>query len=277
MTNFTCDNNIKIDDKNDTCRFCGKNKNEEKFSDKCHAIPQLLGNTAILTKNECDTCNHYYGETIESDLGKFTASIRTFTRVKGKNKIPTYKEGKNKAKFSNGTLYVQNNNMVTFDTKHKKLCFNLKTEKFIPINAYKALVRIALNCLPKEYFNKFNNVNWLKVGERIELNKLYTSIIFSIVPNISQMFNIFLFIRKKGITNVPYCQMVLQSNNIFYQVIIPFLNEDKFLKDVEITVFDFETKNNKKSHINIVDLSPENKGCFKYSINFNYQGIKNIE
>lgn len=279
MTNFESQKNKKIylNDENDICRFCGKNKKEVHFSNICHAIPEFLGNKLIITKNECDDCNHYYGETIESDLGKFTSPIRTIAHVKGKNRIPIYKDvtnNKNTAKFLNGILYVENDNMVTIDRKNKKLCFNFKTEKVIPANVYKSLVRIALNCLPKKYFYQFKNLKWLNSREKLELDNLYTNIFFRIVPNIPKMCNIFLFIRKKNVENVPYCQMVLQSNNSFYQVILPFLNEDNFLNNVEITEFDFELENKKNNYTNIVDLSSEERINIQYKTYINYKEIR---
>ena len=282
MTNFDCqESQFILDDKNNTCRFCGKTKNEVTFSNKCHAIPELLGNKKIITNNECDICNHYYGDTIESDLGKFTSPLRTLDHIKGKNKIPKYRDVKNPrntAEFLNGTLYVQNRNMLTVDQENKRLCFNLKTEKCIPINVYKSLVRIALNCMPKEYFDKFDNIKWLKSDETIELNKMYTNIFFKIIPNIPQMFNIFLFIRKNEVQNVPYCQMVLISNNLFFQVIIPFLNEDKILSDVvEIAECNFGLKDEKEHYTNIINLSSKKNTYISLAINTNYKKIENFK
>ncbi len=66
------------------CRFCRRGTASTPFRNDAHAIPQLLGNRTLFTREECDECNLFFGSTIENDLGNWTKPTRTFSRIKGK-------------------------------------------------------------------------------------------------------------------------------------------------------------------------------------------------
>ncbi len=76
------------------CRFCGRDSANTRFRHDAHAIPHLLGNRTLFTREECDQCNLFFGSTIENDLGNWTKPTRTFSRIKGKNGVPTLKNEK---------------------------------------------------------------------------------------------------------------------------------------------------------------------------------------
>ena len=268
---------IIIDDENDTCRFCGKTKGEVSFSDKCHAIPEFFGNKKVITKNECNNCNHKYADLIEDDLSKLTLPSRNITGVYGKKGVPKYKDIKtnNNCEYRDGIYKVNNySDFFEFDEENKQFILKYETQKFNPLKAYKALVRIALNCMPKEYFDKFKMINWLENDDDLGgATNFYTKIIIKFVPKIPPMSNMCLFIRKENIKDVPYCQMVLQSNNIFYQVIIPFIEEDKHLgecKNVIINPFSFGATEDFDSTISVIDLSSKEKKSISNTFVLNY-------
>ena len=76
-----------------TCRFCGKSEPEVTFKLEAHAIPEGLGNKSIFSNYECDPCNQAFGRGIENDLGNWSKPMRTFSRIRGKNSVPTLKKG----------------------------------------------------------------------------------------------------------------------------------------------------------------------------------------
>lgn len=271
---FNNEQTIIIDDRNDTCRFCGKTKKEVKFTNKCHAVPEFLGNKIIITKNECDNCNHKYANLLEDELSKFTLPTRLMTRVYGKNGIPKYKNNNSRMEFLNIFKIKATEEFLKIDEENKNIELKFKVQTFTPIKAYKALVRIALNCLPKEYFDKFKNIEWLENDEDLNgATGLYTTIINEFFPIMPPSFNICLFIRKKENIKVPYCQMVLQFNNNFIQVIIPFLEEDKQLskfKEINIYPFYIFKKKQKNIKINLISLSSKEKEKLSYNCSFKY-------
>lgn len=60
------------------CRFCGKNKNEVSFKKKAHVIPEGIGNKKLFSLSECDSCNSFYGNTIENDLNNLLSPYKLF-------------------------------------------------------------------------------------------------------------------------------------------------------------------------------------------------------
>ena len=248
---------IYLDDYNNTCRFCKKTSQEVKFSNKCHATPEFLGNKKIITKNECDLCNHKYANLLEDDLSKYTLPMRIMTRVHGKNGVPKYRDMRDNSYMKFEEIYKISTNgnkqFLTIDKENKNLKLQFNLQPFTPIKAYKALVRIALNCLPKEYFDKFTLIDWLESNDDLgNLTRFYTTIINETFNSVPQSFNIYLFIRKNGKLPVPYCQMVLQTNNNFLQITIPFLNEDMYLANLnEILIYPLYLYKEKQDKVSI--------------------------
>lgn len=274
---------IIIDDKNNICRFCGRNNKEVSFKNISHAVPEAFGNKKIITKNECDECNQKYANIIENDLLKLTLPSRNMTAVCGKNGVPKYKDMKtnNSCEYKDRTFKITDyNNFCRIDEEKKQVILNFETPSMVPLKAYKALVRMALNCLPKEIFDKFNMIEWLESDEDLGgATNFYTKVIIKFVPKISKNFIMCLFIRKENISNVPYCQMVLQSNNIFYQVIIPFINEDKCLENEKVIIepFSFGIEDNSENTIDLINLSSNKKGYIPQKFILNYTKKEIIE
>ena len=286
MTNigFEDKQTICINDNNDNCRICGRTKNEVKFNNKAHAIPEAFGNKQVITNNECNECNQKYANSIENDLLNLTLPIRNVTAVSGKRGIPKYKDIKtsNSCEHKEGTYLINNyENFFKIEEENKKIILKFDTPAMHPLKAYKAFVRIALNCLPKEYFEKFKLISWLENDKDLDgATSLYTKVITKFIPKISPMCNICLFIRKENVLNVPYCQMVLQSNNVFYQVIIPFINEDMHLEkenEVVIEPFSFGVEDDELTEIQLIDLSSNEKKSIPQEFTMNYEKKETIE
>lgn len=83
------------------CRFCGKGPESVTFRHEAHAIPFGLGNTTVLSRGECDTCNHEFGETIENDLVNFMGPIRTISGIRTRSKVPTFRRRRTSAAIRN--------------------------------------------------------------------------------------------------------------------------------------------------------------------------------
>ncbi|WDF77125.1 HNH endonuclease [Mucilaginibacter sp. KACC 22773] len=72
-----------------TCRFCGVSNDATKFKNIPHIIPQLLGNTHLVSDFECDDCNSHFGR-YENDLAYSLGIMRTFYGTKGKGAVPGF-------------------------------------------------------------------------------------------------------------------------------------------------------------------------------------------
>ena len=66
------------------CRFCKKTKPEASFKRKAHTFPNFMGNKELLSLDECDECNSFFGNTIERDAAEFFLPHRALFGIEGK-------------------------------------------------------------------------------------------------------------------------------------------------------------------------------------------------
>jgi len=66
------------------CRYCHKSMPETTFKEIAHTIPEALGNKSIITNDECDICNHFFGCGIEQDFISIFDLPRLLFDVSGK-------------------------------------------------------------------------------------------------------------------------------------------------------------------------------------------------
>ena len=64
------------------CRYCGKSEPEVTFNSVGHAISRNWG-ANLISKDECDTCNHDFFNKYESIFGEWSLPLRRFMRTDG--------------------------------------------------------------------------------------------------------------------------------------------------------------------------------------------------
>ena len=136
------------------CRFCRLASPETTFRSVAHAVPEFLGNKSLVSQNECDTCNRKLAQRYEDDLSKWFGPMRAISQIKGKSGVPTYKDKDVRIEVGNKGLEI---GVVTdhleaalkFDGPFAlKLPVSTPTQPYVPINAAKALVKIACSLCP---------------------------------------------------------------------------------------------------------------------------------
>lgn len=135
-----------------TCRFCGISNNKNVFKKKAHFIPHFLGNPHFLNDFECDNCNRIFGE-FETDLADYLAVERVVSGTKGKNSFSKIKQSEKYVKWNNdvqGTQGIEvegaSGSDIVIDEEKEKIIAQFKLS-YIPLQIYKALLKIALSTL----------------------------------------------------------------------------------------------------------------------------------
>lgn len=230
-----------VDYQDKVCRFCGKRYPEVKFKKKAHAVSELLGNKEFVMKNECDTCNEFFGHKLEDDLGKYLGLGRTLSQIFGKEGIPSYKDKSRtwRVDWTNKGWVVQVKNDCTGVEQHgNNLIFHAMRDAYSPIAVYKAFVKMALSLLPYEKMVYFlDTVAWIKEESQL-VSKYdmsnYTYMIERFIPGPRPLIlNAKGFIRKSDEYKVPYYQFLLEFGNYSYQIIVPCKAKDGVLETVE--------------------------------------------
>lgn len=136
------------------CRFCGKGKPDVVFKDDAHWFPESIGNRYLLSDFECADCNKLFSQ-YEGSLANFLGMSRTLLSVKGKKKIPTFKDKTVRVEsfvdpikgVSVNASRMEVNDSFLFDPNTGLLTVSGVKQSYVPLYAYKAFLKMALCCL----------------------------------------------------------------------------------------------------------------------------------
>ena len=229
-----------IEPEEQICRFCGRKAPDVKFRNKAHAIPELLGNKDIISRSECNTCNQHFGDMLENNLSLFLGPLLTVMGTRGKNKIPKYhhKGLEFKRDSPNYMEIIQTNGEeIPIDSAKKNIVISVAGHGFVPIGVYKSFVKMAISLMPFEISKDFDCIKeWLL--EQVHTNPIgagaHCYYVFLPGNNLFPRVNPFVLIRKNDMLDVPYCQFVVQFNNLMFQIFIPSFSRDSHLIGKEI-------------------------------------------
>lgn len=214
------------------CRFCNRKSPEVTFKTKAHAIPELFGNKNLISRDECDACNKFFGEKLEDDFSKYLGFERIAYQISGKNGIPSYKLNNKLGRIDNlkNNIFViqqcQDTNFFKIDKNKNEIIVHEDKTSFFPIAIYKTLVKMAISILPVEELQNFDDtIRWLKEEEHSNLMNSYAEIIVKYIPVELQKYDnplkITGFIRKDNNYLEPYYQVLLEFRSTSYQFIVP--------------------------------------------------------
>ena len=221
-----------------TCRFCGKTAPEVSFKNVAHALSELIGNKSVFLKCECDSCNKRFGRIYENHLANYLGPYRTLCYTDGKNGIPSYKTGDGKFRIDVNEKEVviqEAPDKCIVNTDNEKFIVNLPRNKYISLMVFKSFVFMALSIVPEEELSAFQEtISWLN-SDQDDLPAFLSNA--SYATHVNERFvegNKPLqvqawVIRRKKEKKCPYAFLILEFDNLFYQVSIPCLCQDKDL------------------------------------------------
>lgn len=233
------------------CRFCEKEEPEVTFKDEAHALPAAFGNTGLFSNYECDACNHLFGEGIENHLGNWTKPMRTMSRIKGRNGVPTIKKpgpGKGwRVEYSTTAFQLQEYEADPFfevDEQAKQLRFELHRDTYIPVAALKGLVKIGLTLIPDVETQSFRETyDWIRDTDHSRNFVAEFPIIRTFIPGPMRNDLIVLMImrRRAGIDTVPYAFFTMAYGNEVLQVFLPSISQDRCINGQKLSLLAFPT------------------------------------
>lgn len=260
------------------CRFCGRSiKTGVKFNDKAHIIPEAFGNKNFICHEECDECNHYFGNKIEPHLIHLYDLQRVFFYAKAKNGALSLKSSNDVIITNNTKATTLKNNEppklinikhkfpITFNNNH--LSIPVEKDKIIFQNVYKAIIKMALNFLPEQYLEYFKDTKKWLLNDTTNCN---LPKIFLINKPPQNEASIILFIRISENTDLPFLLVLFTYGFRSYLVIAPYCSKDAktFLNDDDFEIiekdFHFFLQNNYK----LVDFSSIEPKKLRINIDF---------
>lgn len=219
------------------CRFCGKRYPLVTFNSVAHIIPNFFGNKYFVSDSECDNCNNKFSR-IEKNLDNYIGIIRSISATEGKNGIPTIKskDGKIESKSINffGANVIQfgstqkDPSEIKYDSVAGNYIIEYKKQPYIPIQAYKAILKMALSMIDDSELPHF------KIGIDLLTKK---NTVESFIDN--SFFFVYkhemkyecpasmalLFKRKNEYSEVPPYTFVFIYKRLMFQIFVSFNNK----------------------------------------------------
>ena len=127
-----------LDTKTNKCAFCGKGIDEVSFTNKAHILPAFFGNPKLFSKEECNICNHKFGDDFENELSKMLSPYLISGNIKPRKGLSRKSKSNNTSielKLNQG-IFVKTNENIDIDSEEGKVTVPFPMEKF---NIQKAL------------------------------------------------------------------------------------------------------------------------------------------
>lgn len=244
------------------CIYCGGSVKDGKtrYQKIAHAIPEALGNTKFIQREECDACNDYFARNAEEDLCNFLVWKRLQYGLKGKNGYPIFQltDGRyarffdyekeeyesDWGYFESIKAFVKENKVkgpVVISNQMPDSSGNIEityVKDYVPQHVYKTFVKCVIGLIGNESLSSFvKTIDWLRYGnDNIQLPDV---VLFKCKRLILEP-ELYIFTRKKLCDyRIPYCYGELRILDTIFVFIIPFTENDKydFVDEKECRIF----------------------------------------
>jgi hypothetical protein len=217
------------------CRFCGLGTPKVTFRSTAHAVPEFLGNKVLISMNECDSCNHFFAKEYEDDLAKWFGPMRAVSRMQGKKGVPKYKT--NDVFIQNGIKGLEigivdenlESSLKTDGPFSFKVPVPTPTQSFVPLNAAKALVKIACSLCPLAFLSECKPaIEWLlgRQSPRISNFPIYFG--FTPGPNPYGDGRV-LLLQRRDEKSLPLIWCIIGTANYRFQFFVPLCPSDAWM------------------------------------------------
>lgn len=213
------------------CRYCKRTQADgATFKKIGHTISEGLGNKAIITNNECDDCNEYFGHNIEPDFITYIDPLRVLFGVQGKEHKITKIKGENYEIEStsdfNKTFTIKIFEEPNLDDNKELRKLSLRHNgNIIPQNIYKCLVKYAFGIIPEDMIKHFDDTSKWLLG-KIEYRQL-PLVHIAYVNGYEPTPRIVLYLRTIDNPSLPFAIGEFHVINMVYVYIIPTFSEDE--------------------------------------------------
>ena len=228
------------------CRFCGKTIPTTTFNKEAHVFPVCTGNKYLLSFYECDKCNKFFGDRLESEYQNFFSFVHNIYLVSGRrNKIPIIQSNDNKSKNQvidglDGSSKIHLINDIEgeehtkIDKENGIITIESPEITVIPIAVYKCLVKMALTIMPDKEMEQFKDtLDWVKSKKHIpffEKKHICRYVEFDNSPRVNYPMG-FLLKRKEKSKNGPYMIFIYVYARMVLMIEVP-TNKKKYLYDL---------------------------------------------
>lgn len=215
-----------------SCRFCGT-CDPSAFGAKtnAHSFPQALGNRTLFSLDECKACNAHFS-VFEDALCKAVGPFLTLGGVSGKKGVRqtgrtkgpsllrhSSEDGK---RHISGRAHAEFADALSADrqTGHLILRMPIEGDKFVPLYAYKALVKMGLALLPSEELNHFAELRKsLETQDAVPTpGPLHVGFSHAYVGNVPPVLAGALLRRQHPQASIPHMIFIFVAGSVCFQI-----------------------------------------------------------
>jgi hypothetical protein len=227
------------DEANRRCRFCDQGRPDVKFKKLAHAIADFLGNLSIVSLNECDDCNKFFGDGCEDHLSKAMHLARTLAGIPRKDSTKsTFKD-----RIKDETLRIESDGhivnmrvpepnsvddlLVNGELPYEiPLLGDTRSQPYSPIQAAMALVKFACSICPKQELAQCRGaIDWVR--GRLQAQFSGFPVLFAHTPGtFDEQVSHAILLRRKDDGPEPYLWFSVQFRAFRLQVPVPFCPAD---------------------------------------------------
>lgn len=227
--------------KDQKCRFCGRDSQSASFRKIAHILPEFMGNKYAFSYYECDSCNEHFGR-LEDSLSNFAGILNSFSLLKGKKGYAKFRGNKEDLEVfatDHNNLNVRSTECeepetFLYDKEKGRIFVDVNQPGYIPMDVYKALVKIAICMLDESklvYYKK--TIQWLLEPNRNEDEFDFLFTVFRKIEGKSRFSEpiamLFEKYDSKQLCNVPHHSLIIFYGIIAYQIFLPFSEKDSNL------------------------------------------------
>ena len=215
------------------CRFCGETRADgATFGKQAHIIPTALGNDFLKSREECDSCNEFFGQATEPSLVAVLDIERVFLGIEGR--AANKNGGRPKLKFGRDHLHHDGRKVVIGAHSVSKdeqgvVEINLgKGATFVPQAVYRALVKIALSVVDADQLPRLRKtLEWVRHGQHADqpLPMVATTQI-NLPPNPSAQISV--YTRRAPDSRLPHMIGEFRLGCFMFVFAVPFSDQDNW-------------------------------------------------
>ena len=226
------------------CRYCHKKSPEVSFSKEAHAIPHLLGNREIFSRDECNSCNEFFGDRYDDDLSKYLGGKRTLSQIRGKKGVPSYKTKKEQSRIDieeDGIkmLSFEEDDIVQINEESNTVDVKIELQPYSPLGVYSSFVKMAIALAPQDILPRLDFTRQCLIQDDTDKCLYFMPLMReTFIPGPGPMKNqlFAMLLKRSEEVNMPSLIFWLSISNYCFQIIVPCSDLDQNLAGQEVII-----------------------------------------
>ncbi len=224
------------------CRYCQKEKPEVSFSNRAHAIPQFIGNNEIFSKDECNSCNKFFGAGYDDDLSKYLGGRRTVSQMRGRTGIPSYKTHTELSRIDVNKsgmrmLGTEGDDTIHLNEESNTVGIKIRKQPYSPLGVYKSFLKMAIALAPRTLLSPLDVTRqFLMRKDNIRCPCFRPFLIETFIPGPLNNELFTMLLKRSEEVDIPSLMFLLYVSNYCFQIVVPCPELDQKLAGQDVRV-----------------------------------------